>query len=127
MEEGSDISGKAFNEEMREEREVEKRLEKEREFLEIAEIAISIRQKTRELEWFEMESKVRSLVYELLQPTAQRVDTNRVECSEVHKDVVTQESRIENLEYILKITDKHSKGTIFDDINQKASSEYLTY
>ena len=88
-----------------------KRLAKEREQLEIAEKAVAIRQKTRELEWFEMESKVRSFVYQLIykkeapqtcssdhicppvsiydkvQETSKSCETNKSECKEIRKEM----------------------------------------
>ncbi|CAI2363698.1 unnamed protein product [Moneuplotes crassus] len=96
-----------------------KRLSKEREQLEIAEKAVAIRQKTRELEWFEMESKVRNLVYELLQPTSKKLTNNKHESEEIRKDMKVQDDRIEKLEYTLKITSKKGNSTVFDDINDK--------
>ena len=82
------------------------KLNKEREALEIAKKAVVIRQKTRELEWFEMESKVRTLVYELIQPTAKKVNSNKLESGEIRKDMEEMNERIQQCEYSLKLKSK---------------------
>lgn len=99
--------------------EMKQRLKKEQEIIEIAEKAWVIRQKNRELEWFEMESKVRALVYELVKPTAIKCDANKSESIEIIKDSKELEKRIKHLEYWLKVTKKKEAKTVFDDINDK--------
>ena len=117
--EKEEINSKAESlEDNESEGEMQKRLRKEREILAIAEKAWLIRQKNRELEWFEMESKVRGLVYELVQPTALKCDVNKSECIDIRKDMHTLDGRIENLEMCLKVT-KTEGNTVFDDLHNK--------
>ena len=65
-----------------------------------------------------MESKVRGLVYELVQPTALKWDVNKSECMDIRKEIHTIDSRIENLEMWLKVS-KSEGNTIFDDLQNK--------
>ena len=53
-----------------------------------------------------MESKVRTLVYELIQPTAKKVNSNKLESGEIRKDMEEMNERIQQCEYSLKLTSK---------------------
>ena len=66
-----------------------------------------------------MESRVRSLVFDLVKPTAIKWDVNKAECIEIHKDIDTLDTRIKNIEHCLKIVEDENGSTVFDDINAK--------
>ena len=71
-----------------------------------------------EFNLFEIETKTKKLVYELLQPCMKRADEDRDLLNEVAKTIrVQHEDRIEQLEYALFKSDE--TPTIFDDIDKK--------
>ncbi|CDW77434.1 UNKNOWN [Stylonychia lemnae] len=70
-----------------------------------------------ELNWFDFETRMRKLVYELLQPTVQRSHEDREILYNSKKSLMNHQQRLEEIEYSLfKSTEK---TTVFDQIYMK--------
>ena len=70
-----------------------------------------------ELNWFDLETRMRKLVYDLLQPTVTRSHEDRELLYAVRKQQLNHQNRIDELEYALFKTNQPL--TVFDKIYEK--------
>jgi len=68
-----------------------------------------------ELNWFDLETRLRKVVFELLQPSVQRSHEDRDSINSTKKQIISQAKRLEELEFILMKSD--SPTTAFDEVN----------
>ena len=70
-----------------------------------------------ELNWFDLETRMRKLVFELLEPTINRSQEDKEQISLAKKSLIQHNKRLEELEICL--FKSNEKKTIFEEIYKK--------
>ena len=77
----------------------------------------------REFEWFEVETRIRRFVNELLNPTIKRIADDRKLLDKCQNDIRLSEDKVQSLQDILM--NNREKIPFFADVEQKFHDVYL--
>mmetsp|Transcript_7828 Transcript_7828/g.7298 ORF Transcript_7828/g.7298 Transcript_7828/m.7298 type:complete len:88 (+) Transcript_7828:50-313(+) len=69
---------------------------------------------TKNIDWFDFETRMRKLVFEMLEPVVRKVNEDRDKMFKIKNDSDIHKKQIEDLEFAIMKTD--NKTNVFEDI-----------